>query len=664
MEIFVILSLAFLIATFFTIYHRPLLKHSQELGSFFILRKIAQRIRRKWSLRDYVILAPRLSIPALVLIFFLMQKSDISRQREIDTLFSKSGSDISQKLNTEKKDGKKVTGRLESLGEGRIQTTYPTSLDEYDLDKKIFTILQKYNHNNKIRLLLNPANNSMLNNIFSSEKINWIIPASYRQKEFMNFINTNLKIIRITTVFSSDQKSEEKFGGQFEKDKKLTIKQQNNQTDKHFVNIGNERILIKNIYRIEYDRKKCRSLLLSNKNFPILISCREKNKEFILQSVGLSPYWGDLGLSALMPDILQEYSQTDLDKIATASNNGTNENKSRIRDFFRENTTSYDNQNFSTHRPKKSQRQSVQPDSKEKNRFNTATKKTVKLESLSVSTMLYVVLIIFVSEGILFNLLRKKKNTVLLWLIFLSVLFIGISPGHNAYSFQFQEIYFKKNTDMQKSLSVLRRELSKRTSIQSDNQYYRPLSFTAFAQNFDSIQPYLFISGCNLKDNIADPDISILNEFMLRGGMIYFESCHAHTQASNATAALNAIESINSYQKLLNRIEKKFIRKLLSLQEDSKKNRLLMIKKNHAFYKSFYLLDYKPLFIIRLSQSTERAAFMLSHYPLSRSLTNGNENGIRFGINLIMYMLAGNYKSDQVHTRQILRRIKQRELLR
>ena len=50
-----------------------------------------------------------------------------------------------------------------------------------------------------------------------------------------------------------------------------------------------------------------------------------------------------------------------------------------------------------------------------------------------------------------------------------------------------------------------------------------------------------------------------------------------------------------------------------------------------------------------------------NNYPLFPVVPGGEkqrEIAYRFGINITMYALTGNYKSDQVHSKSILKRIK------
>ena len=53
-----------------------------------------------------------------------------------------------------------------------------------------------------------------------------------------------------------------------------------------------------------------------------------------------------------------------------------------------------------------------------------------------------------------------------------------------------------------------------------------------------------------------------------------------------------------------------------------------------------------------------------NNYYLYQVVPGGDrqrELSIRFGINLVMYALTGNYKSDQVHSKSILERLKKKE---
>ena len=46
-------------------------------------------------------------------------------------------------------------------------------------------------------------------------------------------------------------------------------------------------------------------------------------------------------------------------------------------------------------------------------------------------------------------------------------------------------------------------------------------------------------------------------------------------------------------------------------------------------------------------------------FPVGRSGDRQREMAIRFGVNLVLYALTGNYKSDQVHAPAVLERLGQ-----
>ena len=53
------------------------------------------------------------------------------------------------------------------------------------------------------------------------------------------------------------------------------------------------------------------------------------------------------------------------------------------------------------------------------------------------------------------------------------------------------------------------------------------------------------------------------------------------------------------------------------------------------------------------------ACVNLASLMLSRGIARQREMAHRFGVNLVMYALTGNYKSDQVHVPAILERLGQ-----
>ncbi len=95
--------------------------------------------------------------------------------------------------------------------------------------------------------------------------------------------------------------------------------------------------------------------------------------------------------------------------------------------------------------------------------------------------------------------------------------------------------------------------------------------------------------------------------------------------------------------------------------------------KDHVLFKSFYLLNLYPEYDLtgkiwiedaslppeeKLSSVLITGEDWLSHWAYSSDMTD-EEMSYRFGINLVMYSLTGNYKSDQVHMKAILERMGQ-----
>ena len=122
---------------------------------------------------------------------------------------------------------------------------------------------------------------------------------------------------------------------------------------------------------------------------------------------------------------------------------------------------------------------------------------------------------------------------------------------------------------------------------------------------------------------------------------------------------------------------------LKSLFSDLGIDSLQQVNKDHTLTRSYYLLDNYPgrfdnkILLIDTENLDKKdgvssAVVGLNHwigawavdennYPLYQAVPGGErqrELSFRFGINLIMYALTGNYKSDQIHNKSILKRLK------
>lgn len=207
-------------------------------------------------------------------------------------------------------------------------------------------------------------------------------------------------------------------------------------------------------------------------------------------------------------------------------------------------------------------------------------------------------------------------------------------------------------------LISLKEILSKRTAItpkgvveiniNEDNIYYFPFIYWPLTQD---------------NENLATTTKIKIKSYLSAGGMILFD------------VIKNKRSEINITQEELNRI-KKYLAKL-GIKS------LIPLPKNHTLSRSFYLLkkfsgrwDTNIIFVeksdleykdgvnsVILGFNNWASAWALDKngYPFFPVVPGGEkqrEISYRFGVNLSMYALTGNYKSDQVHSKSILKRLK------
>ena len=155
-----------------------------------------------------------------------------------------------------------------------------------------------------------------------------------------------------------------------------------------------------------------------------------------------------------------------------------------------------------------------------------------------------------------------------------------------------------------------------------------------------------------------------INDYLGRGGMIVFD-------APNQVGA-NANDDGQQVSQALNNV-------LVRLNVPP----LVQIPETHVLHRSFYLLPDlpgrftgAPVYVERGSITTDGVSSIIigSHdwaaawardsrgLPLYPAVPNGErqrEWSYRFGVNLVMYALTGNYKADQVHLPAIMQRLTQ-----
>ena len=207
-------------------------------------------------------------------------------------------------------------------------------------------------------------------------------------------------------------------------------------------------------------------------------------------------------------------------------------------------------------------------------------------------------------------------------------------------------------------LNNLKSYLIKRTSISpkgvkeidiiNDKILYFPLIYWKVADNIN---------------NLEEKTVKKIRNYLNTGGIILFDIIESSRSGS----------STNEYA----------LEKIKALFSDLGIEKLEQISKDHTIARSYYLLKNFPgrfdnrnllidtdnldskdgvsSVIVGSNDWTGAWAVDNNNYPLYQVVPGGDrqrEISFRFGINLMMYALTGNYKSDQVHNKSILERLK------
>jgi hypothetical protein len=197
------------------------------------------------------------------------------------------------------------------------------------------------------------------------------------------------------------------------------------------------------------------------------------------------------------------------------------------------------------------------------------------------------------------------------------------------------------NSNHHSFFQSLKMEIEKRTSIRLDPDFHQKLSGAQFSQGKLPEFPYLWLIGCQSLPKYSAGLGDAMRDFMNQGGIIFVDSCKIY-KGSNGFNFFNALA------------------KSISFQGEG----LTLLERNHAIYKSFYLISPTHFYGVNISRSTHRTPLIIAYEDIAGGIIGQDEDMIRVGVNILLYMLSGNYKSDQIHTRQILNRLKQRELYR
>ena len=207
-------------------------------------------------------------------------------------------------------------------------------------------------------------------------------------------------------------------------------------------------------------------------------------------------------------------------------------------------------------------------------------------------------------------------------------------------------------------LATLTRILDRRTAVEAGDP---------MAVNLDrdelSFFPLLYWPITTTQEPLSADTIARLNTYLARGGTIFFDTRDAHLSGVGVTRA----------GEMLRRLARG-----LDIPP------LIAIPPDHVLTKAFYLMQDFPGRWSGASVWVERPGARAND-GVSRIIVGGNdwaaawaanENGqplfpavpggerqremaYRFGVNLVMYTLTGNYKADQVHVPAILERLGQ-----
>jgi hypothetical protein len=201
------------------------------------------------------------------------------------------------------------------------------------------------------------------------------------------------------------------------------------------------------------------------------------------------------------------------------------------------------------------------------------------------------------------------------------------------------------------ALKRLAWEIEKRTSIDVELEpaIVTPTTDTLFET------PFLYMTGEKAIDMPSQAGIEALRRFLTFGGFLVIDSAEGSTDGAYDGS----------------------VRKLISAIFPPPAKSLEVIPADHVVYKSFYLLD-KPVGRLAIAPAMEgvirdgrlvcayipddlggawaRDDFGNYDYPCEPGGERQRELSFRMGVNLVMYALCLDYKSDQVHVPFIMKR--------
>jgi hypothetical protein len=225
----------------------------------------------------------------------------------------------------------------------------------------------------------------------------------------------------------------------------------------------------------------------------------------------------------------------------------------------------------------------------------------------------------------------------------------AIGPGSK---FRFGQLQLGSSWNPRPSaLGRMAWEIEKRTSVDVE------LAPAVVAPTSDTLHetPFLYLAGERAVELPSSAGIDALRRFLTFGGFLLVDSAEGSTDGAFDAS----------------------IRKLISAIFPAPAKGLEIVPTDHVVYKSFYLLD-KPAGRLAIAPAMEGVvhddrlvvAYVANDlggawarddlgnydFPCEPGGEKQREHAFRMGVNLVMYALCLDYKSDQVHVPFIMKR--------
>ncbi len=289
---------------------------------------------------------------------------------------------------------------------------------------------------------------------------------------------------------------------------------------------------------------------------------------------------------------------------------------------------------------------------------NTKDLSSIILKIILTMFILDILLTIMIKNNVNFSkIFAKRNNLILIILFFLTLIKLDSVSANETFLAYIKIENTKINNISENGLETIRNLLTTRTSI-------NPKGVIGLDIKSDHIYRYPFIYWPLTKNllSIKKPEIIKIKNYLNNGGIFFFDI-------------------IGFSRKNLNLKEKKF-QEIRNFLNAIGANELSIIPEGHTLTKSFYLLNKFPgkwdnriLFVensnLQYKDGVSSVILGFNDWAKAWAVDNNNlplfpvvpggerqrELSYRFGINIAMYALTGNYKSDQIHSKSILKRL-------